>query len=440
MGGYSSDLYSWYDADCKVRTAALVKNNAADPAGKRGGYLRRFTYDVAGATRTIASTHTTHPGFGMVINHYGSGMNSATLSQNVTGTFSVPLVGRHHAIHQYKWRINMGGNVDVTVQWFFATGKSHPVYAITFDSRPAGQNVVNADTRAPYGDINWDGGVNADVDGVAWGDQYKFKSLNAPLTMASGWDYSVPNSVPYAMEWASAADAEMGLVQTQTWQQHDAGGYWGYDRWTKVSTSGPMPEDYNWPYQLNQYEVPYTLKSKRLAWGSNQGAVGQSSYPSLGYGRNLSGYPYQSYSVNIVFGRHSTNAVAGQVAETEAAQRVSLVASTGSVVTQGPGGVGRTDLVPYQPAGYNPIFGTFELNAASNRVVFGFNVSSGAISNPVIVVRGYSATTLPATIAVNGVTKFADIDYFASLDATSGALYVTLKGAVSGSNQIEIAP
>ncbi len=441
VGGFSSNLYTWYDAGCKARSAAMVKNDVKDPAGRFGGYLRQFTYDIGGALRTVGSSNSTHPGFGMVINHYGNGMTNASLSQYGTGTYTPVFVGRHHAIHEYKWRLNMGGPVDVTVRWFFATGRDNPVYAITFDSRPAGANVVNADTRAPYGDIDWDGGVNADVDGVGWGDQYKFLSTGAPVRMSSGWDYSQPNTIPYAMEWSKGANAEMGIVQTQTYLQHDAGGYWGYDRWGKTNPAGPMPEDYNWPFQLNQYELPFTLKSKRLAWGANQGAVGQTSYPSLGYGRNLVGYPYQSYSVHVVLGRTSMSPVAGQVSEVEAIQRVSLASAVGSILTAGPAGVGRTDDAPYAPAGYSPIFGTFEVKAdASSAALIGMNVSSGAVSNPLIVVNEYRAQSYPATIRVNGATQYADIDYFPSLDAANMKLYLTFKGSFSGSNRIEIAP
>ena len=93
------------------------------------------------------------------------------------------LRGRHHAIHEFKWRLNIGGPVDATVRWFFATGRDHPLWSVTFDSSPAGPNVINADTRAPYGDMHWDGGANSEVAGVGWGDHYKFRSLNSPVTM-----------------------------------------------------------------------------------------------------------------------------------------------------------------------------------------------------------------------------------------------------------------
>ncbi len=182
---------------------------------------------------------------------------------------------------------------------------------------------------------------------MGWGDRYKFRSLNSPVTMASGWDYSQPNTIPYVIEWANSPDAEMGLVQTQTYLQHDAGGYWFYDRWGTTDANGPMPEDYNWTYQLNQYELPSTTRSKRMAWGSNFGAVGQTSYLAYGDDKNLVGYPYQSYSVFVVLDKHSLGPVAQQVAEIETVQRTALSASVGTVVASGPAGIGRSDSVAY---------------------------------------------------------------------------------------------
>ena len=61
--------------------------------------------------------------------------------------------------------------------------------------------------------------------------------------------------------------------------------------------------DSEWPFQLNQYELPSETKSHRVAWGATFGAVGSSSYTA--FGQKLSGYPYQSYSVYVVLGTHS---------------------------------------------------------------------------------------------------------------------------------------
>ncbi len=122
--------------------------------------------------------------------------------------------------------------------------------------------------RTPYGDIAWDGDENFPstvISGIGWGDRYKFKTTSAPLTRNSSWDYSEPNLVPYVHAWADASDTEMGVVQTQTYLQKDAGGYWFYKNWGKTSENqdpddgqvGKMPLSWNWPYQMNQYELCY---------------------------------------------------------------------------------------------------------------------------------------------------------------------------------------
>jgi hypothetical protein len=443
VDGYISNQFTWYDSAGKPRSAALVKNDQKDPLQRYGGYLRRYTYSMGATTRVVDGTGVNgHPGFGFTVNHYDDGTQNFpdTDSYFYLGTYSAVLRGRHHAIHQFKWRLPMGDAlVDTTVQWFFATGRDHPIWSVTFDSSPTGPNAVKADTRAPYGDLHWDGGGDNDVAGVGWGDHYKFRSLDSPVTMQSGWDYSQPNTIPYVIEWMNNPDAEMGLVQTQTYLQHDAGGFEFYPNWGKTDADGPMPVDYNWPYQLNQYELPFTTTSKRMAWGANFGAVGQTSYLAYGDDRNLVGYPYQSYSLFIVLDKHSLNPVADQVSEIETVQKTSLSASVGSVVTSGPAGIGRTDSVTYAPAGYNQIYSTWNVRAnASNQATFNLNVAQGTLSNPIVVIQNFTGAT-PATILINGATKTADVDYFASLDSANHQLWLTLKGSFSGSTSVSVA-
>ncbi len=440
IDGYISDQFTWFDSSGTPRSAALVKNDRTDPSGHKGGFLRQYIYNLGATTRVVNGSSTGHPGFGYTTNHFGPNGGQATLSYGYQGTAAAVLRGRHHAIHQFKWRLSMGGPVDATVSWLFATGRDHPLWSVTFDSSPAGPNVVSADTRAPYGDLQWDGGLNSEVAGVGWGDRYKFRSLNSPVTLASGWDYSQPNTVPYVIEYTVNPDAEMGLVQTQTYLQHDAGGYWLYPRWGTADVDGPMPEDYNWTYQLNQYELPFLTTSKRMAWGANFGAVGQTSYPAYGDDKTLSGYPYQSYSVFVVLDRHSLSPVAGQMAEIETVQQTALSATVGSVVTSGPAGIGRPDTVTYAPVGYNQIYSTWNVQAAAaSAASFSLNVAQGTLSNPVVVVHGYQSFVAPASIEVNGATWAADVDYFASVDPASNQLWLTLKGDLSGTTTISLA-
>ena len=435
VDGFRSARYMWRDSACRPRSAFMVHNDVEDPTGQWGGYLRRYTYEIDGVTRTCDGASELHPGFGYTVNHYDSTSNS---SRKAPGTYRVAFVGRHHAIHEYRWTVDLGGRpVKATVQWFFATGKDHPVWAVTFDSSGLAANAVKADTRSPYGDMFYDGNVNAEVSGVMWGDRYRFESLNTPFTANSGWDYTVPNLVPFTLSWTSSPDAEMGSVQTQTWAQHDAGQGPFHSSWGTRSEAGPMPADWTWTYQLNQYELPFTQKSHRLAWGMNYGAVGNSSYTGYG-GGTFSGYPYQSYSVFVALGRHSSRTVLSQVEQVEAFQDLKLTATVGQVITQGPAGVGRSDLITYNPVGYNPIYATWEARAASNKAQLGITLATKTVDSPMFVLRDYTAPVPPTRVLLNGVELRADLDYFASVDETADALWLTLARPLSGTSTLSI--
>lgn len=439
LSGYATDRYGWSDASCARRTAALVRNTGADPGGSSGGYLRELTWSGGGTQRTARGTGSNGwNGWGYVVNHYGG---TYDLSTDKTGTFRTVLAGAHHAIHEFKLRMSPGGPVDVTVRWFFATGRSAPVYAITFDASPAGPNAVRADTRAPYGDLAFEG-TAGDIGGLGWGDRYRFVTTGAgPATFASTWDYTQPNVVPYVQTWSQSVDAEMGAVQTQSFEQHVAGGDYGYgllgsDCWGKTdATRGPqcasagqtMPTDWLWPFQLNQYELPSTTRSHRLAWGSSFGAIGQQSVTA--FGKTFSGYPQVSYSVHVVVDPRSAQPTLAQAAAVERTLLGALTASEGTVVTRGPAGVGRTDTAISAPAGYSPLYGTWELAAASGRVTATLDPRGGALTAPVLHVLGFTASQ-PSAVTVDGVALAAS-SYFASVDAARQELWLTLNGTVS---------
>ena len=438
VDGYLSDEFTWFDAHCKQRVATMVRNDGTDPSGNHGGYLRKLVFDVDGQPRTAIGSSDNHPGWGYTVNHFG---NTSYSSRWTNGTFKTVFLGKHHAIHEYSWTLDLGGSVKATIQWMFATGRDHPLWAITYDATAAGKNTVNADTRSPYGDLTWDGAPGgAEVSGVGWGDHYKFFSTKSPVDMSSGWDYSQPNTIPYAMMWTNAPDAEMGSVQTQAYQQHDGGGYWFYSNWGKTAASN-MPEDYNWAYQLNQYEIPFLLTSKRLAWGANFGAVGQEHYNAIGdEAQTLVGWPFQSYSVSMVLGKHTEGVVAAQVSQMEAAQSTTLSASVGTVVTSGPAGVGRSDPVTYVPTGWDHLYGAWAVDMAGNAATLQLATAGGSLVEPLFALRGYAAAAPPAHVRLAGMDLVADEDYFASVDPATKTLWLTLARTFSGTVSLEVQP
>jgi hypothetical protein len=481
-----SDVFDWCDSSSKPREAVLAHNDqtgaTAGVYANHGGSLQQFSYQMpGGATRTATITtygNGGYGGFGYVVSHsawlsngYCAGDDSP-LGYSFSGTWTRVFEGRHHAIFRFQqnYQRHCGPNqnppttlVPVTIDWIFSTGRDNPLWAITYDMSAVTQNFLFDDSRAPYGELNIDGdGFSHDIDGVAWGDRYQFTSTTAPVTLSSAWTWATTNTVPYVKEWITASDATMGLVQTQTIDQQDAGGgrnpyyqdltaYWG-----KTSANGnacpsggyAMPCQDGWPYQANNDSIGVGVSNNnaRLTWGTQYGFLGQTAYasnqtilPAPDNGPYLSGWPKKSYSVYVVLGPHSTLPVDAQRTQVETAQTLTLSASTGSVAGSGPAGVSRSDTITYDPPGYDPIYGALTFVAASNALDANIVVGSGTLTKPLIIVRSYTGSDYPAQVELNGSLLTIDVDYFPSLRADTQELWITLNRDLSGaSNRLQI--
>jgi hypothetical protein len=298
--------------------------------------------------------------------------------------------------------VNPGGPVNVTAEWRFATGRDHPVFSITFDASAAGANVVNADTRAPYGDMAYEGTAGA-ISGIGWGDTHKFTTTASPVTSTTAWDYTKSNTIPYDVSWSNGGDAEMGLVATTDFASGMSGGdygagtlsaHWGH---TGTNLLGDLA-DWSWPYQLNQYELPFGTTSHRVAWGANYGAVGQSSYSS--FGRTLSGYPKTSYAVRVILGTHTTSAVAAAVDDME-----TVMATTVSTAT------------------WDALRDAWSAPATSNAATLTVSAPK-ALRNPMFVIENWTAGD--PQLQWNGALLTADTHYYATVDAANHELWITL--------------
>jgi ribosomal protein S11 len=454
VGGYNSDVYNWYDANCRLRTAALVRNDAPDPGGSQGGYLRLLSYEADGERRQcVGQPGTPWNGWGYAVNHTPNGLEYS--SHDVRGSYRSLLNGTHHSIHEFKVRLSLGGlPVDVTIHWFFATGRSNPVYAITHDATPAGLNRVMADSRSPYGNLTFDGVTSgtSNVAGIGWGDLYPFTTTGSgPVTFNSPWDYRGTNTIPHVLMWSAAADAEMGSVQTQTLQAHVSGGEYGPGElancWNRTSANpgncplhqgGTLILELFWPFELNQYQLPLGTTSKRMGWGMSYGAVGQSTYRFFD---NVDvGYPYQSYSVFLVLGKRTDRPTAAQVGQIEVAARTTLSATVGTVVTTGPGGAGRTDAIIYNPAGYDPVYSVWVVAAASGGATFRLNPGTGSLLNPVFRIQGWTLAGAPSLVRLGGQEIAPGRDYFATVDSARQALWLTLMRTVSSAVELSVQP
>src|SRR5262249_55888755 len=98
VDGYNSDVFNWYDSDCRPRSAALVRNSGIDPGGSHGGYMRSLSFQVDGRTRrAVGQPGTPWHGWGYVVSHYGLGGGDDT-SHDHDGTYRTVLNGTHHSL------------------------------------------------------------------------------------------------------------------------------------------------------------------------------------------------------------------------------------------------------------------------------------------------------------------------------------------------------
>ena len=480
IDGLAGDRFGWRDAAGRPRGAVLAHNDGGvGNGGSRGGELREFRYEAEAATRVVRATSDAFGGFGYVVSHAGDeshctgGGDSSSLGHFTGGGFERVFEGRHHAILRFTQAYPrycttaapaQQYDLPVTIEWVISNGRDDPLWSITYDLSGVPVNRLADDSRAPYGQLRIDGaasdGARAQIAGVAWGDYYRFGSSTSPVTLGSAWSWNQANSIPFVKLWTASVDATMGLVQTQTIAQQDAGGYWGQDLWmqTSATTSGCpgnylMPCDYNWPYQSINYNLyGGATQDARLAWGTNFGFLGQQQYRVRGnawYGGGAfalpgdpmaPGWPKKSYSLWIVLGMHSSDPVGARVAEVIALQSLTLTATIGTVATQGPAGVADATSYAYAPAGWDRVRGALTFNASANRLDANIALGSGILRHPLLVVRGWSAG-LPSTLKLGGATLVQDVDYFPSPRAAAGELWITLARDLAGAvNRIEIQP
>ena len=471
----------WTDSAGQPRTAIMVKQSANGP-----GYLYQLTYQVNGSPRVCAGTGITgYPGDGFVENHNTQGSDNNTLDNSTPGTTTVALSGSSHAIIAFDmptYQI-LGETVPTTIYWFFADGRSHPIFAISQDARGTDGN-LGADTRSPYGSLNFDGGDgSSDVGGASYGDTLKFVTLAAPpelVTGLSAWRDTQANTIPYAMEWVSTneGDAEMGHVATLPITVQDQGADRDANSTTdprnQQASNGPMipygasdigPDA--WAFQLLDYILhpdyqgdgqgpgaSIQVNYSKLAWGGNFGRVGGWNNGNVA----LNGTQYSehfncganiltgarangmlmAYSVFVVLGTHAgsyTNGAVGQeVLQMENAAVAALSASTGTVNTAGPAGVGNaaSTNITYTPVGYNPIYATWEITAAGNQANVTLTPAAGKpLDHPIFVLNGYTTNHLPTVISVGAGLTNAGVNYFATLDTNNQRLWITVNGTVT---------
>jgi hypothetical protein len=498
-GGLITERYTWRDTGGWARSATLSHNDVGN--GGHRGELCDYTYHTAAADVLDVQELTSGGagGFGYIVSHlvYGSAAfiaaingpdgDDSPLGHGFSGTYTRLFSGRHHAILRFqlnypRWGENPNTQiatkrylVPVTIDWLIATGRDHPLWSVTYDlqaavsddglsTHPVDQEII-ADSRAPYGDMAFDGagtaaGYGNNVGGVAWGDHYKFTTTGAtPMTLNSSWTWNQPNTIPYVYLWTQnpAPDAEMGIVQSEDITKQDAGSEFTYLVWNTTSAAGdacPTPNgfnmtykmpcaDFEWAYQANADDADFSPEGdKHLTWGTGYGFLGWSGYNTNGSLSTGSGWPRQSYSTYIVLGLHTPTPTTTQVIQVENAMSSTLSASVGSVLTSGPAGVNRSDARAYQPTGYNRVYGTWEANVAAGGGVSLTLNSGGDMENPMFILHNHAAT-LPSSVTLDGSALTADVDYFATVDPANTdhadtRLWITINRTWTGSHTVTV--
>jgi hypothetical protein len=475
VNGLNAEKFTWFDNEAKTRTISLVRN---DQPNTNGGFMEQFSYVLPdSSTRTINAS--TNPygvrGFGFIVSHLkvaslanSDGDGDSPIGSNLNNTWRVVWRGSHHALLEYtlnypRWGKNGAGvatkyNMPVTIHWLIQNGKRYPLWSVTFDLSAAPNNAVEADSRAPYGEMEFSGDAADLVDGVAWGDSHHFKSTTAPLTLNSSWDWTAINTGA-AYNLLYAKNAEMGLVGTRVIGKQDAGGYEGSDGLRGNTSAGhactaeqhTMPCLFQWSYQSVNYSFSGSNDStnnKRFAWGADWGYLGQASYTPMNnnYAATPGSFPKRSYSTWIVL---DPRASASSSPTRDLSDQAKTIDDTVLTVTgaankklSGAKGIGDSTLETYSPAGFNPVYSTWEADLTGAGVVgLNWQVPAGqSLLGPSIVLNNYAKAISPSSLSLNGTALVANQDYFASVIPSTQQLWITLKSNLSNSASLTITP
>jgi len=491
--GHPAHEVQWTDSAGLPRSAVMVDQSASGP-----GYLYSLTYQYNGSPRVCAGTGITgYTGDGFVENHNTQGSDNNSLDDSTPGNTTLLINGNSHLIIEYAMPTYqvLGITIPTTICWFFADGRSNPIFAISQDARSTAGN-LGADTRSPYGSLNFDGTADgqSDLGGASYGDTLKFVTLAAnpeEVTGVSGWIDSQANTIPYAMEWINPTevDAEMGHVATVPITVQDEGSDRDQnstlDPRTSKAPNGPMipygatlangsdgPDA--WAFQLLDYILhpdydgdtqgagdSVQASYAKLSWGSNFGKLGgynngnnslidtqysqhYNSGANILTGTRVNGM-LLAYSVFEVLGAHNgsyTNGAVGQtVVQMQNVTQTTFAATIGTVATTGPAGVGNATnaTITYSPGGFNPTYATWEITANTNTVNATLTVPTNyPLDHPIFLVDSYSASQLPASIAVGTGLTNAGVNYFASLDTGGHRLWITVNRVVTNTLNLVI--
>jgi hypothetical protein len=404
-------VIDWTDNDGKPRKVAMVKDTYNS---KTGVCVLIKYYD--GTTPVVITSPTPNSSLPYE-SGFGSSVHHDLSTHHNGGTLTLAFQGAHHAI--FNWVQTIDGAVE-TITYTFLDGLDYFQWQETVDGSAC---TTAGDSRGPYCTMQWDGVDFSAASGMEYGAE---KYFSQP-TYNGAWTFGGTVDIPYVLEWDN--NKEVGYVQTQTFTQQMA----GVPNWSgswNLGASGSTVADadvWKFDYQMNFYD-----KAKKITWGMPYGYMNGTSTAGT---KNKWG----QYSLSIVFDAQSENGVKRVRDENRVIQNgnVSLTASVGSVVTTGPVGTANPATQTLSPAGYDHNYRTWWAQAGgAGEVQLTMAVNSGVLANPTFRIKNMSA--LPGVVEYNSTALVSNTDYYASYNASTNEVWLTLIRNVSGSNTLRV--
>jgi|GEM_PF-6483165 len=429
IDGIQCDVVTWTDSRGGERSAALVVGQSTcggEYSASHGGYLHRFTWHD-GSTVRICNPATTDAlgGFGIGIHHGPWGCTEPWINSRKSGSGAQTrfvVEGEHHAIWEHASNISFGccGQspfIRQTNWYIFRDGEDQWQHARTSDVRhvPIADFPSGSDTRSPYNPIRWWSADDFPRFPFGYGTTHR-GTANPP----SSYDFTAPyNLCPYLESWSTTHDAEIGLVQTRLQTRHRAGRNRG------VGTSGSNFVADMFEFQFADYQDWY---GGRTAWqaapanGENQIGITPGA---------------ENFSLTCVIGRRSNGTVERLISESNTAQhaQTQLTAHGGTVVTEGLEAAGLGTTIVFDKPGFDQLRRAWVLRADNNKADATLSLGGGgSIQNPTFILSGYTASSAPSTVTING----SPTDHYSSVDGENLELWVTLRATLSGASRVVI--
>lgn len=355
LNGLQADRYVWRDSQGLVRSVAIKKQCSANTGN--GGYAIQATFpstDNPAETVILTTNDIRDGGFGYFVAHERTrkisstgtsltvaamnGEDDSPLSRQFAISSQVGQVKPSLATHTTqvlypKWgslnqvdandatifpsntALHRKYMIPVTTRWSFQVGRDMPNIQIVMDLSVVGEpDHINFDVRGPYGVLYEANNPSDPIHSMFWADSSRFTATSAQWNSAWNWSSAYTGGRYAGLKTASGV--EMALYEpvplpnsATTNPYTDKRGSSSASK--RCSAQQLLPCNWEWPYQLFQYELPSSGYGtvKKLAWGSS--SYYGSSLSSVWDGatsRSINSWPTDQkmrYSVCWVLGKQA---------------------------------------------------------------------------------------------------------------------------------------